>query len=203
MARNENKIEKREAILKAASIAFTDRRFDEVKLDEIAKLAGVGKGTLYLYFKNKEELFVELAGVGLEEMSARIREILSLDLSYIERFKIFVYEVSEFARERHVWRRAIIQSSSKLLNKEVHPKRELVRDAVYEFLQAGVDEGVIPADVSIKSIHCIVMGSLFFRGRPEPLPDMEVDLDELILCYLRIFKMTEGLDDKTGEFIHS
>ena len=58
MKREKKKEDKRATILKAASDVFKGRRFDEVTLDEIAVRAGVGKGTLYLYFKNKEDLFL-------------------------------------------------------------------------------------------------------------------------------------------------
>ena len=44
-------------ICAAALQVFTDKGFAAAKLDEIAKRAGVSKGTLYLYFKDKEELF--------------------------------------------------------------------------------------------------------------------------------------------------
>ena len=90
MSREKSKEQKRATIIRAAAEAFKDRRFDEVKLDEIAKRAGVGKGTLYLYFKNKEELFVELAGAGTTEMATRIREITAMDMPYRERLTLFV-----------------------------------------------------------------------------------------------------------------
>ncbi len=44
-------------IVSAALDVFAERGFAATKLDEVAKRAGVTKGTLYLYFKNKEELF--------------------------------------------------------------------------------------------------------------------------------------------------
>jgi AcrR family transcriptional regulator len=44
-------------ICAAALVVFAEKGFAAAKLDEIAKRAGVSKGTLYLYFKDKEELF--------------------------------------------------------------------------------------------------------------------------------------------------
>ena len=46
-----------EEILKAALQTFVERGFAATKLDEVAARAGVSKGTLYLYFPNKEQLF--------------------------------------------------------------------------------------------------------------------------------------------------
>ena len=51
---------KRQAILKAARTAFTRRPFHEVKLDDVATAARVGKGTIYVYFPSKDQLYLEL-----------------------------------------------------------------------------------------------------------------------------------------------
>src|SRR4051794_35863816 len=47
-------------ILDAALACFAERGFAATRLDDVAKRAGVTKGTLYLYFPNKEELFKEV-----------------------------------------------------------------------------------------------------------------------------------------------
>src|SRR5258708_29922178 len=44
-------------ILSAALACFAERGFAATRLDDVARRAGVTKGTLYLYFRNKEELF--------------------------------------------------------------------------------------------------------------------------------------------------
>ena len=48
---------KRRQIVEGARTVFLDRGFDAASMGDIAKVAGVSKGTLYVYFKNKEELF--------------------------------------------------------------------------------------------------------------------------------------------------
>jgi AcrR family transcriptional regulator len=51
---------KREAILAAALAEFSTRGFADTRLDDVAKRAGVAKGTIYLYFRDKQDLFQEL-----------------------------------------------------------------------------------------------------------------------------------------------
>ena len=51
------KEQRRNDIINAAKKFFADRDFDEVSMDEIAENMGLGKSTLYLYFKNKEALY--------------------------------------------------------------------------------------------------------------------------------------------------
>jgi AcrR family transcriptional regulator len=52
--------ERRQAILDAALTVFAECGFEAARLDDVAARAGVAKGTLYLYFKDKETLFEEL-----------------------------------------------------------------------------------------------------------------------------------------------
>ena len=51
---------RRAEILKAAFEVFSEHGFAQARLDEVARRAGIAKGTIYLYFSDKEALFVEL-----------------------------------------------------------------------------------------------------------------------------------------------
>jgi AcrR family transcriptional regulator len=52
--------ERRQAILDAALEEFSARGFEATRLDDVARRAGIAKGTIYLYFRDKESLFQEL-----------------------------------------------------------------------------------------------------------------------------------------------
>ncbi|MDO4553199.1 MAG: helix-turn-helix domain-containing protein, partial [Bacillota bacterium] len=52
--------DKRERILKAALGLVLERGLDETRVIDIARAAGVGKGTVYEYFPSKEALYLEL-----------------------------------------------------------------------------------------------------------------------------------------------
>src|SRR5688572_1424824 len=70
---------KRRHITNAAVRLFAQRPFHEVKLDDVAAAARVGKGTLYLYFKNKHDLYVTLIQDGFAELVDGLREQLADD----------------------------------------------------------------------------------------------------------------------------
>lgn len=61
-------------ILSAALDAFVENGFAETKLADVAKRAGVAKGTLYLYFDNKQDLFAAVVRHGLLTNLAPIEE---------------------------------------------------------------------------------------------------------------------------------
>jgi AcrR family transcriptional regulator len=62
-----------EKILTAAAQLFATHRFHEARMEDIAAVAEVGKGTLYRYFKDKEELYTALLVRAGERLSGRLR----------------------------------------------------------------------------------------------------------------------------------
>jgi len=67
---------KRRQILEGARAVFLAQGFDAASMGEIARKAGVSKGTLYVYFASKEQLFQVMA---VEECRAQAEQIFSLD----------------------------------------------------------------------------------------------------------------------------
>lgn len=68
---------KREAICRAAAQLFASKPYHEVRQEDIAERAGVGKGTLYIYFRSKDELYLALAREGFAALVERVRERLA------------------------------------------------------------------------------------------------------------------------------
>jgi len=176
----QKKEEKRATILAAAFSEFTGKRFDEVKLDEIAARAGVGKGTLYLYFKNKEDLFVQMALEGVAQMVVRIHEITAMKLAFRERYFLFGREVGDFVLKRAVMFQLMNQAGSEAIQKEfMKQHRNLIRSA-RGLLQAGVDEGVFRNDFTIADLHCLFIGPLLFRVRLNKYNNDHIEVDSLL-----------------------
>ncbi len=72
-ARDIRSAARREAILAAALDEFSAQGFAAARLDDVAKRAGVAKGTIYLYFADKETLFQELARSMLTPLIGQFR----------------------------------------------------------------------------------------------------------------------------------
>ena len=64
--------ERRQAIIDAALEEFVSRGFTATRLDDVAKRAGVAKGTIYLHFKDKESMFEELIRTALVPLIGRL-----------------------------------------------------------------------------------------------------------------------------------
>src|SRR3981081_1105841 len=78
--RTERRAARREAILAAALQEFSARGFAAARLDDIAVAAGIAKGTIYLYFRDKEGLFQDLIRSEMSPVVATLETALSLDL---------------------------------------------------------------------------------------------------------------------------
>ena len=70
--RAERAAERRAAIVEAAFDEFVARGFTATRIDDIAKRAGVAKGTIYLHFKDKESMFEELVRTAIVPLVGRL-----------------------------------------------------------------------------------------------------------------------------------
>ena len=61
------KAEVKEKIVQAAIESFTQTGFDRTKMEDIAKRLGLSKGTIYLYFKSKEDLFLAICEYNIQK----------------------------------------------------------------------------------------------------------------------------------------
>src|SRR3954471_24711830 len=70
--RAERAAERRQGIIEAAMEEFISRGFAATRLDDVAKRAGVAKGTIYLHFKDKESMFEELIRTAIVPFVGRL-----------------------------------------------------------------------------------------------------------------------------------
>jgi AcrR family transcriptional regulator len=73
--------QKRRDILAVATRLFSEKAFHEVRLEDIAAEAKIGKGTIYIYFRSKEDLYV---AIGRDEFAGMVDK-LQADLAGVER----------------------------------------------------------------------------------------------------------------------
>ena len=77
--RQEQRAARRELILSAARDLFAEKDFRSVTAREIARRAGVSPGTLYLYYKTLDELFLDIFFAGAQEITERLDRELNLE----------------------------------------------------------------------------------------------------------------------------
>lgn len=82
--RQREKVQRRIAILRAAEEVFVKRGVAETTMDDIARAAEVSKGTLYLYFKSKDDLYLTIATDAVVELIELMRSVSSADTGFLQ-----------------------------------------------------------------------------------------------------------------------
>jgi TetR/AcrR family fatty acid metabolism transcriptional regulator len=82
-------------ILSAAERLFSVHRYHEVRMEDVATEAEVGKGTLYRYFRDKEELYVALLARASDDFMGKIEKVLGGDGSPRARLEAVVHAIIE------------------------------------------------------------------------------------------------------------
>jgi len=135
----------RERVLEAALGVFSEKGFHVATMDEVAERAGVGKGTLYRHFANKETLFTELVRQRLEELEMKARTILDGQDDVLTMIAKYIRVYFEFFDRNQRLYRLIVQERhdlggqvQDLYLKQVKRRILVLRRKVFEAGQKGV-----------------------------------------------------------------
>jgi len=148
------KEELKEKIIQAAIESFSQSGYDRTKMEDIAKRLGLGKGTLYLYFKSKEDLFIAICERNIQKSDKEDsgffvnRENVASDAEQIYdnilrrdqgNDRVMLEMVAESARNPKLKRSMY----------ELHLK---IHDHVMQNIKAKIDAGYIRKDVDAASL---------------------------------------------------
>jgi AcrR family transcriptional regulator len=155
--------ERKNQIINAAEDVFTQKGFNEARMDDIAEETGLSKGTLYLYFKSKDDLiiaildrmfqreFKQFESLNSTEVSAtdaiwKITDLLTKDILSFQRLIPIVYQFLALAfRNKYV---------QKALKKYIN----LYIDMLVPIIQHGIDSGEF-RKVDVREV-AIAMGAM-------------------------------------------
>lgn len=142
----------RERILRAAESAFLRRDFHEVRMEDLARASGVGKGTLYRYFAGKDDLFAALVLDGMDRLRHELEAAASAASEPVLKLEGVVRASLEHLSERRFLLALLYRAEHKPSRDEAREwERRRVRllrvveDAVGEAVDAGQIRDVEPA----------------------------------------------------------
>jgi len=137
----------REEILSAAGKVFASKGFFPTTMSDIAREAEFGTGTLYKYFKSKEELYFTLIDEKTEEINRLAKAELSQKTSAIERIKKVLGLQFEFIERNRDFFRIYISERNRFewtvkddLGKGIHEKMVTYINILAEVMSQGVKE---------------------------------------------------------------
>lgn len=146
---------RRDEIVKAATKVFFEKGLQNATMDEIAEAAELSKGTLYLYYKSKEDLYLAVMNVGSTILFDMFDRSVSKTSSTIERLVILSETYKEFFSQHRNYFRMFHFLQNQQLHKQVSPEmREISRlhqqrvwDLAVGILRRGVEEGLLRRDI--------------------------------------------------------
>jgi AcrR family transcriptional regulator len=91
----------RRRIIQEAASEFARLGFDQANINTIAELAGIGKGTIYLYFENKRELFLAMLRYIAQDHIASIRAALAAEGTLQQRLERLFRAFAQLAEQEN------------------------------------------------------------------------------------------------------
>ncbi|MEZ4460892.1 MAG: TetR/AcrR family transcriptional regulator [bacterium] len=189
--------DKRERILDGALKAFARKGFYNTKVSEIASEAGVADGTIYLYFKNKDDLLISLFEDRMEWVIDRLKtELDAVGDSVEERFRRAVElhfqlaidepDLSEFITVE-------LRQSAKFMKEYKNPKFLDYLRLLDGLVEDGQKQGVFRADVEPRLLGRAIFGALdevlllltFSRSPNRDVAEMTRQVTEIFIDGLR------------------
>lgn len=138
---------KKDLILDSAEKVFLEKGFYPTKIEEIARNAGIAKGTVYIYFKDKESIYISLIERKLNEVSNFIEDIIKENISSSEKLEKIYFRMCEFIVKTQKFQSLIsienIQTLTNMidsLKEQIIPKVKGLIEAIAKIIEEGVRE---------------------------------------------------------------
>ena len=144
------RIELKQKIIQSAIKYFAKNGFDRTRMEDIATAAGLAKGTLYLYFKNKDDLFYAICEHDLEELRNQLsrlfnrKENIMLDA---ERF-YDEYQKGSLGSDIIWFEMIALSTCSPKLREILAENQSKVYQVVKQFLKTQIERGFLREDIN-------------------------------------------------------
>jgi AcrR family transcriptional regulator len=153
----------KDRILEAAEKVFSEKGFYDAKISKIAELANVSVGTIYRFYKSKEELYGEVIKKKLLEMEREVERAVE-GKEPLEAIKVYVNTVVDFfSKEYHFFEIFMMElGSSFIIDTERFNLSEWYRDYVKKLskiVEKGIEEGIFKK-LNPQGIFLLISGAL-------------------------------------------
>ena len=157
------RLDKRAKILRSATKVFARNGFYHSKVSEIAREADVADGTIYLYFKNKEDILISIFEESMDDILGLTREEIGTDQDALSKLRRFV-RLHMTLMEKNPRLAEVIQvelrQSSKFMKEYKNVKFLEYLQFIAEVIEQGQREGLIHKEVSPAIFKRMLFGAL-------------------------------------------
>ena len=178
---------KRERIIEAGLKLFANESYQAVTMDRVAEAAGVAKGTLYLYFQSKEDLYLGILTDGMESMARNYQASVDPQADVRVRLRRAITLSIEFYDQRRDLLRLMMTEEPRMPEAR-NRLREEWRDRGVRFFNSLIEEGVqsgafraIDARLATFAILGSIRSVMLFHGVQRPVDQIGDELGEMVI----------------------
>lgn len=184
----------RDSILRAGEGIFTERDYHEVQMDDVADACGVGKGTLYRYFRGKRDLYLAVMFEGIGRLSGEIEAVVRTGDAPARKVERIVRCTLGYFWERRRFFALIHQNEHK-------PDRDVRewlrrRQQLVQLVQTAFDQGIglgqfrgVDSRIATEMLFGMMRAVNRYRG---PDDDIEALVDAVVDTFMRGVGTTDG-----------
>ena len=214
--REKEREQRRIAILDAARSLYTQLGLEGVSMDRIAQEAELAKGTIYLYFKSREEMMMALISDEMERLLQALENVAASDTTPQQQLVDAVHAFHELSQSSHFFYRIMMQVNiSHMVGRNHEPsvvaeqfalQNQRMFDVILGIVQRGVDRGDFhldhPAPYVVAQMMLSIKGAMVILTNdmmPPMLPGMP-PLDQLLADIARL--LIRGLERRPASGTH-
>ncbi|ARJ37936.1 TetR family transcriptional regulator [Sporosarcina sp. P21c] len=150
-------------IVDAAVIVIAENGYHQAQVSKIAKEAGVADGTIYLYFKNKEDILISVFRDKLAIFVENIKEILKKDLPIAEKLQLVVENHFRILEEDHhlaIVTQLELRQSNKDLRLQINNVLKEYTVLLDILLEEGVEKGELSPELDLRLARQMLFGTM-------------------------------------------
>jgi AcrR family transcriptional regulator len=176
----EEQSRRRHEIFAAVVHLFLEKGFNETSMREIAKAAGMGKSSLYDYFKTKDEILLWYFEDEIEDMTLVARDIASQPLTTIDKLRQILGRQLEFLLENKEFYLKLsveIQRLGTESQRRIQIKRHEYQDLLRSLIEQGIQEGIFRKVDALLATRVLLtaLTPVVFTSRPTGTPAEMLD----------------------------
>jgi len=163
MNTNSKNNEKYHRILDAAVNVFADQGFHNSTISQIAREAGVADGTIYLYFKNKQDILSQFFSYKTRLVFTNFKEAVDKEKNAIDKLRCLIrIHFQEFQRDRkmaEVYRMETRQSHP-LMESHIKEMTKMYLDLIAAIVEQGQEEATMRQDLFMVLVKRFILGAV-------------------------------------------
>lgn len=167
---------RRKEIFDASVHLFLEKGFSQTSLREIAEAAGIGKSTLYDYFRSKDEILVSYFESEIQKITDRAQEIARQELSISEKLRqIMQMHLEYLIANKNFYLKLMVASQTLSLGSQekIQAKRHGYQDMLRALIEEGIGKGELRPVNSLLAARSVfnLLATAVFTSRPTGTPD--------------------------------